>query len=246
VLPRFRDGLWCVDFEYSRTDDRELPRQVCMTAVEAQTGHEIRLFGEELLKRKAAPFPTGQNACAVAYSAGAEGSCFAVLGWADPVNVVDPYAEHLRDINGRRVPGLNGKLVQIGARLLDARRWHGLEVRDQAYKEAMQDKATHQQTFSETEKAEMLAYCMADNTDTLGLVRAMDAKNLINWPQALWRGRFTWLSGSQIEHHPLLVDTESYREIEASLPRLIGRCSTLSPITTCSRMGTAAKPRSID
>jgi hypothetical protein len=214
MLPHFRDGMWFVDFEYSRPDDREAPEIVCMTALEAQTGFEIRMFKEELLSRTAAPFPTGENACVVAYSAGAEGSAFAALSWPDPVNVVDPYAEHLRDINGRpdRYKG--------DARLLEARQRHGLPVRSQAYKEAMQDKATHQKHWPEPDRVEMLDYCMEDNHDTLGLVREMDAKDLINWPQALWRGRFMFLSGSHIEHRPLLVDIESYREIEAAFPRL--------------------------
>jgi hypothetical protein len=206
--------MWFVDFEYSREDDREPPFIVCMTAREAGSGHEIRMFREELLTRPAAPFPTGEHACIVAYSAGAEGSSFAALGWPDPVNVLDPYAEHLRDRNGRQ------DRYEHDTRLLEAMKQHGLPALAYEDKEAMRDMARFQTSWTAEERVALLDYCMGDNLGTLALVRAMEGKGLINWPQALWRGRFMFLTGSHIEHRPLLVDVEGYRELNAAFPSL--------------------------
>jgi hypothetical protein len=214
MRPIFRDGVWFADFEFSREDDRELPDAVCMTAKGPQ-GHEIRMFKEELLARKAAPFPVGEHACIVAYSAGAEGSCFAALGWPDPVNVIDPYAEHLLEMNGR------AERFEIGTGLLDARRYHGLSVRSQAHKEAMRDKARFQKVWPAEDRPPMLDYCMEDNVDAEGVLEAQSTKGL-HWGQALWRGRYMWLVGSHIQHNGLPIDTATYHELQEALPRIRG------------------------
>ena len=71
-----------------------------MVARELHTRQEFRLWRDELLKLRAAPFNVGKRSLVVAYAVAAEASCFLVLGWPLPVNVVDLYAEHLLDING--------------------------------------------------------------------------------------------------------------------------------------------------
>jgi hypothetical protein len=204
--------VWFVDFEYSREDNREPPAVVCMTA-KGPDGAERRMFREELLARKGAPFPTGEHACIVAYSAGAEGACFAALGWSDPVNVIDPYAEHLLDLNGRP------DAYEIGSGLLDAMRHHRLPVRPHAHKEAMRDKARFQKVWPEEDRPPMLDYCMEDNDDAEAVLQAQTASGL-NWSQALWRGRYMWLVGSHIEHNGLPIDTDTYRELWESLPHI--------------------------
>src|SRR5689334_17300115 len=100
-MRQYPGGLWCCDFEFQHEDHREHPVPVSMTALEIFSGRTVRLFQEGLHALRAAPFDTSDRACMVAFSSGAEASCFAVLGWPAPVNVIDPYAEHLLDLNGR-------------------------------------------------------------------------------------------------------------------------------------------------
>jgi hypothetical protein len=183
--------------------------------VKGPPGEEpIRLFRENLLKLKAAPFPVGEHACVVAYSAGAEGACFAALGWPDPVNVIDPYAEHLRELNGRP------DRYDIGLGLLDCMKYHGLPVRLQGHKEAWRNKARFQEDWSDKADCEgLLDYCMEDNDDADDVLQAQIAKGL-NIDQALWRGRYMWLVGSHIEHNGFPVDNDTYCELAAGLPRI--------------------------
>src|SRR4029079_1316070 len=91
MLP-FRE-LWCVDFEF-RSDPGERPWVVCMVAQELISRRQIRMWRDELLALKKAPFNTGPDAVLVAYYASAELGCFLELGWPLPVNVVDLFAEH--------------------------------------------------------------------------------------------------------------------------------------------------------
>jgi hypothetical protein len=212
-MPSFPDGVWAVDFEYSREEEREPPVPVCMTALEVTSGCEIRLFKEQLLALHAAPFPVGENACIVAYASGAEGACFSVLGWEHPVNVIDPYAEHLLDLNGR-------KKNEGDTQLLEAMRRHGLPTMSHEHKEAMRDMARFQTSWTEIERVQLLDYCMLDNYGARDLLQAMHGKGLINWEQALWRGRYVYLSGSLVQHTSLPVDVETYGAIKEALPRL--------------------------
>jgi hypothetical protein len=210
----FPDGLWAGDFEFQQEDSREWPVPICFTALEIGTGREICLFGEELRRLRKAPFPTGQEACFVAYASGAEGSCFAVLGWPPPANVIDPYAEHLLDLNGRpdRQPH--------DTSLLAAMARHGLPTMSYEHKETMRSLVRFQDTWSSEERRQILSYCMEDNAATRDLLRAMDAKGLINWTQALWRGRYMFACGGHIEHHGIPVDVAAYQQIQDAFPRL--------------------------
>ena len=58
MRPVFRDGVWFVDFEFSREEDREPPAIVCMTAKE-RGGHEIRMFRENRKLRAVVALQTG-------------------------------------------------------------------------------------------------------------------------------------------------------------------------------------------
>jgi hypothetical protein len=213
-MMRFSDGVWCCDFEFSREDNREHPVPVCMTALEISSGKEVRLFQEELRTLRAAPFPTGKGACLVAYASGAEASCFAVLGWKPPVNVIDPYAEHLLGLNGR--PGR----LEGDTQLLAAMARHGLPTMSHEHKEAMRDLFRSQTSWNAEERARGLDYCMLDNYGARDLLRAMDAKGLVNWEQALWRGRYMFACGGHIEHHALPIDVATYELIQSAFPRL--------------------------
>ena len=62
-------------------------------AREAFTGREIRLWRDDLRQLDRAPWDTGPRSVTVAYFASAEFGCFRALGWPDPVNVIDLFAE---------------------------------------------------------------------------------------------------------------------------------------------------------
>jgi hypothetical protein len=214
-VPSFPAGIWAADWEFSREEDQELPRPVCFAALEVGSGREIRLFGEKIYRYKEAPLPTGPDACMLAYSSGAEGSCFAVAGWQDPVNIIDPYAEHLVELNGR--PGR----YEGDTQLLEAMRHHGLPVREHAHKTAMRDLARFKDPRAMTaeERTALSVYNMEDNFDTRDLYHTQVEKGLIDVPQALWRGRYVYLNGSMIQHEGLPTDTAAYEEIGMALPR---------------------------
>ena len=95
---RFREE-WHIDFEY-REDANHLPIPVSLCAIERHSGTVIFLRRDQLLKLKQAPFNTGPDSLIVAYAANAEISCFLVLGWPRPVNILDLYVETIAAING--------------------------------------------------------------------------------------------------------------------------------------------------
>jgi DNA polymerase I len=107
--------MWCVDFEF-RCEDGERPRPICMVAKEVFTGETRRLWRDELLRLKKAPFETGPDAVTVAYLASADLGCFLELGWPLPHNVFDPHVEHRVHTNGRYLPTGNGLLGALAVR----------------------------------------------------------------------------------------------------------------------------------
>jgi hypothetical protein len=184
-----------------------------MCAMDIQGEHQpIRLFGEELHRYLEAPFDTSDRACMAAYSSAAEAACFAVLGWRLPQNIIDPYGEHLLDLNGRR-RGSDTSLIAALHR-------HGLPAMSAEHKDAMRGKVMFQNTWDTEERAAILDYCMEDNVTCAALLRTMDAKGLINWEQALWRGRYLALSGGHIEHHGIPIDVSLYQRLREEFPRL--------------------------
>jgi DNA polymerase-1 len=50
----FRE-IWCVDFEYE-TASGERPAPLCMCGLEVRSGRQIKLWRDELLSLKRAPF----------------------------------------------------------------------------------------------------------------------------------------------------------------------------------------------
>jgi hypothetical protein len=112
------------DLEYEAASG-ERPAPLCMCAKEFRSRREIRLFGDELLALKRAPFDTGPDSVTVAYAAAAEASCFLELGWPLPTNILDLFAEHRVATNGiAPIAGnkLTGALAIRGLAHLDAAR----------------------------------------------------------------------------------------------------------------------------
>ena len=177
MLP-FRE-LWCVDFEF-RSDPGERPWVVCMVAQELISRRQIRMWRDELLALKKAPFNTGPDAVLVAYFASAELGCFLELGWPLPANVVDLFAEHRVATNGQKLP--------CGNNLLGALAIRGLAHIDASDKNAMRQLIIGQRHWSETERRAILDYCAGDVAGLAALLPVMAPT--IDWPRARIRGRY--------------------------------------------------------
>src|SRR5215213_7011937 len=115
------------------------------------SGREVRLWREELLALPTAPFDTGPESVFVAYYASAELGCFLALGWPLPANVLDLYAEHRCETNGRPTPcgdGLVGVLAMRGLAHINA-----------GEKDAMRRLVFETTAWSPAERAAVLDYC---------------------------------------------------------------------------------------
>jgi DNA polymerase-1 len=84
--------IWCVDFEFQSLPG-EIPRPICVVALEVNTGERVELSGNELLATKTCPYSVGSDTLVVAYLAAAELGCHLSLGWPLPENILDLYAE---------------------------------------------------------------------------------------------------------------------------------------------------------
>jgi DNA polymerase-1 len=171
--------IWCVDFEYQAAAG-ERPQPLCMVARDLRSGREMRLWRDELIDRKAAPFNTGPESVLVAYYASAEIGCFLELGWPLPMNVVDLFAEHRVETNGTR--------SICGDSLLGALALRGLAHIDAGEKDAMRRLICDQASWSDVERRAILEYCASDVAGLAALLPAMAPS--IDWPRALLRGRY--------------------------------------------------------
>jgi DNA polymerase-1 len=199
----FRE-LWCVDFEF-RSDPGERPWPVCMVAQELQGGRQIRLWRDELLALKRAPFDTGADVALVAYYASAELGCFLELGWLLPANVIDLFAEHRVATNGKKLP--------CGNDLLGALAIRGLAHIDAGEKEAMRQLVIGQRQWSDTERRTLLDYCASDVAALAALFPVMAPT--IDWPRAKLRGRYM-AAAARMERTGIPIDADLLRELVAN------------------------------
>src|SRR5437667_106156 len=82
----FRE-VWAIDWEFTAPPGAN-PRPICVVARELCSGRTVRLFGEELSRRPAPPYPIGDDVLLVAYYASAEIGCHLALGWGAPAMVL--------------------------------------------------------------------------------------------------------------------------------------------------------------
>jgi DNA polymerase I len=183
VIPPFRE-IWLVDFEY-RSDPGERPWVVCMVARELNSGRRIRMWRDELLTPREAPFDTGPGALFAAYATHADLGCFLELGWRLPANVVDLYAEHRVETNGLRL--WDGKKFSNG--LIDALTIRDLAHMDAGEKEEMRRLVLDGRSWTPDEQQAILRYCGTD-VDALAALLPVMAPT-IDWPRAGLRGRYT-------------------------------------------------------
>ena len=178
----FTDGIYLLDFEFHPAHGREgnPPEPVCMVVRKWPSGRTERYWQDDLKRLAVAPFPTGEKALCVAYFASAELDCFQVLGWPQPVNVLDLFVEFRCLTNGLRLSNGNG--------LLGALLYFGLPSISGEQKDAMRDLILTGGPWSDSQQLAILDYC---ETDVVALAQLLNAMNdEIDWPRALLRGRY--------------------------------------------------------
>lgn len=195
--PRFPGGVWLVDFEFHPALGKEgnPPIPVCMVAREAQTGHTLRLWQDELAGLAAAPFPTDASALFVAYYASAEMACFIALGWPTPANVLDLFIAFRCQTNGKSTPSGKG--------LLGALAYYGLDSIAADEKSEMRALALRGGPWDAAEQKALLDYC---ESDVLALAKLMPVmQGDIDWPRATLQGQYA-VAAAHIEANGVPID----------------------------------------
>jgi hypothetical protein len=195
--------IWCADFEF-RAGPGERPWPVCMVAEEVKSGRQLRLWREELLALRRAPFDVGPDSLFVAYFASAELGCFLELGWPLPDNVLDLYVEHRVETNGEK--------TLCGDGLLGALALRGLAHIDAGEKDDMRRLILDRQAWSKDEQRKILDYCASDVTGICQLFTK--TSSLIDWPRALVRGRYM-KAVAKMERTGVPIDTHIHRRLIA-------------------------------
>ena len=195
--------IWCCDFEF-RAEPGERPSPVCMVGREFRSGRELRLWREDLLALRHAPFDTGPDSVFVAYYASAELGCFLELGWPLPLNVLDLFAEHRVETNGLQLPCGNGLIGALAAR--------GIGHIDAGDKDAMRRLVLERAAWSPAEQSDILDYCASDVAGLVALLPSMARS--IDWPRALLRGRYM-AAVAVMERNGIPVDLKLLRVMEA-------------------------------
>jgi len=199
-MPPFRE-VWAVDFEF-RADPGERPWPVCVVACELYSGRQIRLWRDELLALRRAPFDTGPDSLFIAYYASAEIGCFLELGWPLPPNILDLYAEHRVETNGKYLPCGNGLIGALANR--------GLAHIDAGEKDSMRRLIVDQWQWSGDQKRDILSYCAKDVEALAALYPVMAPK--IDLPRALIRGRYM-KAVAMMERNGIPVDAPLHRKL---------------------------------
>ncbi|TPO05171.1 DNA polymerase [Mesorhizobium sp. B1-1-5] len=190
--------IWLVDFEYN--GEPEVPKPVCMVALELKSRRTIRLWRTGLYAASRAPFDVGPNSLFVAYFAPAELSCFLELGWPLPARVIDLFAEHRVETNTFG--------AKVGNSLLDAMAIRGLGHIEVAEKERLRELILSRQSWSESEQFQILGYCESDVLALAELLpRMMPGLDL---DRALLRGRYM-AAVAEIVRNGIPVDHRLYR-----------------------------------
>jgi hypothetical protein len=200
LLP-FRE-IWLVDFEFHGAPEKSWV--LCMVARELRSGRVIRMWRDELVSLRRAPFDVGPDSVVVAYFASAEIGCFLALGWPLPVNLLDLFTEHRCATNGLTLVGPKPN------KLVSALRYRGLPSIDAEDKDSMIELITSKRAFSDTERQSILDYCESDVDALHALLPAM--MPAIELPQALHRGRYMAAVG-RIEAVGIPVDVGLHAEL---------------------------------
>jgi DNA polymerase I len=206
--------IWCADFEFQTEEKRDggRPIPVCLVARGYHSNCLIRIWRDELIGLRRAPFDTGPGAALCAYFASAELGCFLTLGWPLPYNVIDLYAEF-------RLKNNNGPLDKHRS-LTDVMRDNGLPFMSEAHKTEMRRLVTDRDEWSAEERKAILDYCQEDTDATVDLLAR--AQRFIDLPRSLLRGRYV-ATCARIEQTGIPLDVPVWNRITASRIPLLNR-----------------------
>lgn len=204
---QFFKNIIFLDFEfYAPPGNRPLP--ICMVAKNIITGDVYRLLKDELATLKRPPFPMDESTLLCAYYASAEFGCFMQLGWGQPPNILDLFAEFKNITNGLR---------QSRAGLLDALSWYGISGIGFAEKDEMRELAMRGGPWSSKELHDLLDYCETDVIALEKLYTKMLPK--IDLPRALIRGQYMWAAAA-IEHNGTPIDSVTLSGVQKNWPSI--------------------------
>jgi hypothetical protein len=197
---RYRE-IWDHDFEF-RQDGNQRPVPVALFAKEHRTGTEITMRREQLLACTKAPFDVGPDTLITSYSIVAELSCFRVLNWPLPRNLLCTYFETCAAINGLDIVGLTEKRPG----LLGACDLFGIPHRmTTEHKDRMRDLILNNTDYTEAQWREIADYNRDDVLHSMPLLKAL--AQTIDLPAALFRGRYA-KAVVDMEHNgiPIAID----------------------------------------
>jgi hypothetical protein len=195
------DEILCVDAEFSAPPGHR-PTPICVVARETRSGREMRIWRDELLAMRRAPFRTDRRTLFVSYAAPAEFSVFHSLGWPAPARVLDLYAEFRALTNRLDTPS--------GCGLLGALVYHGLNAMDGVEKTTMRNLAIRGGPFTAEERQALLEYCAEDVGALARLLPRMLPQ--IDLPRALLRGRYGWAVAA-MEHRGIPIDVPTFHRL---------------------------------
>lgn len=197
------NAIWAIDFEF-HAPPGERPRPICLSALELISGRWERVWLWDK-KVPTLPFPVDDQALVIAYFATAEISCFEALGWQHPPNLIDLFAEHRCETNGRMIEDVDARKRN----LLSALRYYGIphDV-DALEKKSMRDLAIRGGPFTAEEASALQVYCDSDVEALARLWPVMEPR--IDFPCALFRGRYVG-SVARMEHLGVPVDSDRHQ-----------------------------------
>lgn len=195
--------IWLVDFEFQAPPGQQ-PHVICMVAQELRSGRLIRMWRDELIALRQAPFDCGANSLFVAYYASAEFGCFLALSWPFPACILDLFAEHRRTTNGIPSPHADS--------LIGALAYWGLDHIDVSEKESMRQLIMNNQEWSAEQQSDILDYCQTDVTPLAALLQRIAPE--LDVPRALLRGSYmaavAWMEWTGIP-----IDMPAYNRLRA-------------------------------
>ena len=229
VEPVLIKHQYAIDFEYWG-DDGDRVNPVCMVWADLKNAGKNseypqgwskeekeaieyhHVWRDELLEMDKPPFPTGEDSLVWAYYWPAEGSAFEALGWEQPENIIDCFAEFRSLTNGRQ--------VKNGSSLLGAMTWYGCPSMASEMKETMRDLILSGGPWNDDEKTAILGYCKADVQALVELIEVMEPD--IHPETALFRGRFM-SKVAEMEYNGIPIDVPILEKIRSSWPLLMER-----------------------
>jgi DNA polymerase-1 len=190
---------WAVDAEYypgsgygSGGRDGDPITPLCLVAIEMRTGRIVRLWQDEL--GPVPPYRLDADVLIVSFMATAEFGFHLAAGWGEPASSIDAYIEFRHLTNDARIK--SGDRPKGFHSLAGALRYFGADEIDVSRKSDMRDRILMGPSFTNQERAEIMAYCEDDARALARLFRHL-LPTIPSLPHALHRARFAWATAMQ-------------------------------------------------